>query len=173
MTKGAQTGKTDCAWHDLRVGDKIKDRNSGLEYLITKYGTIQAAIAPDIIVKNWTGNDYILVERNSAQPEKGQKEAKSDVNEVKTPETPSEPEKPAREEKRAQNDEANAEAPKRRVGSKFPAGSKFVLIDGKRKLIKPGESIPVKSLEPYTDQQLVDELRSRGYDVKAGKYVNL
>lgn len=58
MKMGAKVGKVDCAYNEIRVGDTIRNKHTGAEYVVTSYGSLDNGRGT---TAKWDPDDYRVV----------------------------------------------------------------------------------------------------------------
>lgn len=145
MKKGQATGKTDAAYTQIKVGDQLKNKHSGMLGTVNKYGHIQ--LPGGNINKNWKGDDWLVIKPYDP------------ADDIKR-------EKPM-EIKEHEPIDIEPEIPKD-FDPKDPSPIQTVTETETK---QPEQEAAEISLEGIEDQALADELRARGYEVTAKKLV--
>lgn len=58
MKMGAKVGKVDCAYNEIRVGDTIRNKHTGAEYVVTSYGSLSN---DNGVLSKWDPDDWRIV----------------------------------------------------------------------------------------------------------------
>lgn len=58
MKMGAKVGKVDCAYNEIKVGDTVRNKHTGAEYVVTSYGSLSNGNG---VLSKWDPNDWRVV----------------------------------------------------------------------------------------------------------------
>lgn len=164
MKKGASTSLNDFNYYGtLRVGDIVMDLDSGIECEIDRYGRAMDKYGNDHskrrlgIVKPWKPGDDEKKKRDAE--EKAVKEAEKDfqMDQFEDP-----------EELVVELAEETSPAGGQKTDSETSEAMQSTTVE--ENAMTEEEKTPL-TLESFTDQQLADELRTRGYEVSASKII--
>lgn len=146
MKKGTPIGKVDAGYLDIRVGDTVRNIHNKLEGVVNSYGSVERRCG--IVEKISSGKDWVVIEKYD--PADDLKEKESVMPEMEAMKEAVEELTGTAVEEAAE--EKETEAPEQNVGQ--------IIMEAAR------------ASEP-TDQELVDELRARGYTVTATKRIEV
>lgn len=58
MKQGAKIGKVDCAYNEIKVGDTVRNKHTGAEYVVTSYGSLNNGNG---VLSKWDPDDWRVV----------------------------------------------------------------------------------------------------------------
>lgn len=160
------------------VGDRVRNIHSSLEFTIDKYGRLDNGSG--LVFEKWNGADYKVIKQAGFNPMKD-----DDIIDLITESSEATPHSAPTPQPAPEPKPAPAPAPEPKKERKSLKGCRFVVIGGKRTCLRPGDPMPEataanadapkmpQNLGVWTDQQLADELRARGWDVVATRLVTL
>lgn len=150
MKKGTPIGKVDAGYLDIRVGDTVRNIHNKLEGVVNSYGSVERRCG--IVEKISSGEDWVVVEKYD--PAEELKEKESVMPEMEAMKEAVEELTGTAVEEAAE--EKETEAPEQNEGQTIMEAA------------RPSEPAPAP-----TDQELVNELRARGYTVTATKRIEV